>query len=225
MGIRIHKAMGWGLTEPQMQEHAAFDFNPDDVGEALWDHLWNIKDLTLPLDVSARFRYNNREELIFTRNLLNKEFKFDADVPTFESAEDLHKSVYTFGSQLGIEGEGTKLHLFAPCGVYAKKWFRFNDDLDYAECCLDDASTDPDPVGKDVMLDRIVEMRHNPYPYTNNLMDAEGNSVKWTTYGRNLRPELLPEPPLELVWWLTEYKVIKPGSWIHLRPYFARWWC
>lgn len=227
MGIRIHKCMGWGLTPAQLKEHAAFaskDADESEVAEELWDHLRSIKTLIPPI-TNHKLEYAGKEDFIFVKNLLNKNFKLeDKSEDLFDTAEDLYQSVYTFDTQLGIEDEGTKLHLFVPNGYYAKKWFRYNDDLDYNESCLDDASTPPDPFGQGPGSDLVAEMRHNPYPYTNNLMDAEGNSVLWTAFGRNLRPKLLPEPPLELIWWLTESGVLKPGAWIHLRPYFARYW-
>ena len=49
VGIRIHKAIGWGLTDQQMLEHNAFGCNdPDDMHEQLDQILSECKALSLP---------------------------------------------------------------------------------------------------------------------------------------------------------------------------------
>lgn len=214
MGTRIHKAIGWGLTGEQFAENIGFEIVDDDLEETLCDKLDAIKTLTVP-ERSVVKIFEEWRGFIAQPNLLAKNFYFDDSKPVdhIDSASDLYIPVANFD-------EPPTLHLFLPSAIHLHLHRRDNT-LDYVEATHDlllGAFVD-DPASF-----HTVELKQNPYPWNSQFMNAEtGEQVSDPYYGSK-KSNLVPQPPPEIRWWLTETGIIKPDAWKLLRPYYAMWW-
>ena len=229
MGIRIHKAIGWGLTDAQMLEHNAFGCtNPDDMHEQLDEVLSQTKELILPsahvdnIIPGWRGFFTETNLLSKVSTNINRVQHGFTPVDNERDASVLYRSVYTFSAP-----EGVKYHLFWPNAMYAKSMSRYNDTLDYQEATRDSQGQLMD----DPCADLIYAMPENPYPWENfwvmrdtleQYVNAAGRD--WTGLKTTDNANLMPMVPPEIRWYLTELKIIKPDAWVHIRPYYAKWW-
>lgn len=213
MGIRIHKAIGWGLTGEQFKENIGFEIEYDDLEETLYEKLNSITELVVP-ERSVKKIFEEWSGFITQPNLLAETFRFDEEPDKqVSSAHDLYQCVADYDRP-------TALHLFLPCAIYHRTWFRYDDTLDYIEATHDlrtgDFASDPAPF-------LCQELKRNPYVWDFAFMDPEtGEQV--ANNGLHTPKHLVPQPPAELRWWLTETGILKPHAWKLLRPYYARWW-
>jgi len=228
VGIRIHKAIGWGLTDQQMLEHNAFGCNdPDDMHEQLDQILSECKALSLPSahirDIVPDWDGFFTETNLLTKVPTNGSRAVHGFTPVNEvrSASELYIPVYTFSKP-----EGVKYHLFWPNAMYAESMSRYNDTIDYQEATRDEHGQVLDAPCADL----IYAMPQNPYPWENYWVQRD--TQKQYSGDRHIRTglkdsnnaNLIPMVPPEIRWYLTALKIIKPDAWIHIRPYYARWW-
>jgi hypothetical protein len=213
MGIRIHKMIGWGMPAKVFEENVGFEVEDDDFQESLWDKLDSIKELTMP-DKWVDKVFADWKGFVAEPDLLAKTFRLDPEKPCTEflrDASELCQGVSDYDEPVDV-------HLFLPSGLHYESLYRWDNTLDYVEC-THDLSTGK--FADDTAAYLLTELKQNPYPWNNDFMDEEGKQVQdtWRT-----KPGLVPRPPAELRWWLTETGVLREGAWKLLRPYYARWW-
>ncbi len=215
MGIRIHKAIGWGLTGEQFRENIGFEIVDDDLEETLSDKLHSIKTLTVPERSVAKI-FDEWRGFITEPNLLATEFSLDnpkRKPKTISDASSLHHAVSDYD-------QPTDVHLFLPSALYLNM-HRSDNTLDYVEGTHDlktgEFANDPTPY-------RFVELKQNPYPWGQQFMDPETGEQVREASRYDEKNSLAPQPPPEVRWWLTETGILKPGAWKLLRPYYALWW-
>lgn len=210
MGIRINTAIGWGIPAELFESNIAFEIGEDGLDESLYEKLSSITELVIP-DRSVQNILENWRGFIYEPNLLSKGSVNSVSKGVFPSAESLHIHVSDY------DGD-TKIHLFLPNGSYRNDFYRYDDTLDYTESRYELAT------GKllaDPCSDVLIELEHNPYPWTNDLMNAAGDPVSWDL---NNEEGIVQRPPAELRWWLTSTGILKEDAWKLLRPYYAKWW-
>ena len=211
MGIRINKAIGWGIPAELFESNIAFEIGEDGLDDSLYEKLSSITELVVP-DSSVQNILENWRGFIYEPNLLSKGSVNSVSKGFFPSAESLHIHVSDY------DGD-TKVHLFLPNGAYCDEFYRYDNSLDYTESRYD---LETGKLLDDPCSDVLIELAHNPYPWTNDLMDADGDPVSWDVYNRFLHH--VPRPPAELRWWLTSTGILKEDAWKLLRPYYAKWW-
>lgn len=214
MGIRIHKAIGWGLTGEQFAENVGFEIVGGDLNETLWNKLGKIKKLIVP-ERSVVKIFDEWRGFISQPNLLATEFSLDQPnkkPQTIADASDLHLSVSNYDEPIA-------LHLFLPSALHLGM-HRSDNTLDYIESTHDletgRFADDPAPF-------LTVELKQNPYPWNHQFMDPVTGEQVNDPFGEE-KDTLVPQPPPEVRWWLTETGILKPDAWKLLRPYYARWW-
>lgn len=222
MSIRLHRAMGWGMSANQFRELAGL--NADDSYDSVYEYLEKkfegvtAKRLTYKPDhvyEALKYREGDARFLpIFQRNLLAKEFepKENARVPVGH-ADELCTTIYI--------GDNLSHVLFYPNLYYKKKWHRTNDDIDYAFEVSTEVGCQDEPNLRDYV--KILKFGH--YPWTNSLMDKEGEPLKWDLYSNlNRRNDWLPAVPTEIRWYLTELEILDNKAVNELRPMAAQYW-
>ena len=209
MGIRIHKAVGWGLTDQQFRENLGFEIEDNDLFETLYDKLNSITELVVP-ERSVSKIFEDWRGFIAEPNLLATKFGKNK---TLQSANSLYQSISNYD-------EPADVHLFLPHGLRESAFFRYDDTLDYIEAThnLQTGEYADDPCEY-----LLTELAQNPYPWNSDFMDADGNIID-APFGKYDRTKIFPRPPAELRWWLTEMGILKQDAWKLLRPYYARWW-
>ena len=205
MSFRINKAIGWGIPAELFESNVAFEIGEDGLDDSLYEKLSSITELVVP-DRSVQNILENWRGFIYEPNILKK-----GDQGVFETAESLHIHVSDY------DGD-TKIHLFLPNGTYRDDFYRYDNSLDYTESRYD---LETGKLLDDPCSDVLIELAHNPYPWTNDLMDAAGDPVSWDLSNDE---GIVQRPPAELRWWLTHTGILKEDAWKLLRPYYARWW-
>jgi len=112
--------------------------------------------------------------------------------------------------------------IFFPDSHCASRWFRHDDDIDYA------LSNTEDGCG----TTKIEELSSGIFPYTG-YMDKNGNTVKegFMLNGMflsedGLKIPVVPSVPRALRWYLKELGVMTDQQITdHIRPMTAEWWC
>ena len=214
MGIRIHKAIGWGLTGEQFKENVGFEIVDDDLGETLSDKLSSIKTLSMPGRSVVKI-FDEWRGFIAEPNLLATEFVLDKPKrkpKVVRDASDLYLDVCDYDKP-------TAVHLFLPSALHLG-FYRYDNTLDYIEVTHDLTTGE---FADDPMSFHVVELKQNPYPWNHQFMDPETGEQVDSPFGDE-KDGLVPQPPPEVRWWLTESGIIKPDAWKLLRPYYARWW-
>ena len=204
MGMRIHKAIGWGMSNELFTQNIGFEPG-DDLYETFNEKLDSITSLSFPSSKVSDV-FPDWKGYVFQKNLLAKDFDETSFV---KNASDL--------SIIVMNPDKILMTLFLPSATYLKM-YRRDDTLDYIEN-THDLSTGrwADEPADNV----IVELKQNPYYWGNIWMTEDGQQViKTEPYA-----SYVPAPPFELRWWLTETGILKPDAWKHLRPYYAKWWC
>ncbi len=110
--------------------------------------------------------------------------------------------------------------LFFPSLSRRARWYRYDDDLDYAFEAWRGYPVEPSEP-------RFVRTfpRFGFHPWTNDLMLADGTPVPWTYPGEvEERPDWLPSVPSEIRWYLTALGILDDAGVNGLRPMLAQWW-
>lgn len=212
MGTRIHKAVGWGLTNEQFEENIGFEIVDGDLNETLWAKLHSIKELIVP-ERSVVKIFDEWRGVIVEPNLLAAEFRFAN--PSSKTSGDAHLLYIPVSNH----DDPISLHLFLPSAL-CLGLHRSDNTLDYIEETHDLTTGKYADNPSDFL---VVELKQNPYPWNSQFMDPETGEQKGSPYPDE-RASLVPQPPPEIRWWLTETGVLKPDAWKLLRPYYARWW-
>lgn len=230
MGIRIKRAIGWGMEWNAFEEACLFGGEAQETSEWLWETFQpkNVPALIVPEDVYKEIFYGEsrpRPPVIIERNLLARNFteggRVDAKLGT---ADDLYQSIDI--------GDGEQAHIcFFPNLNYAKDWCRRDNILDYQfeAWRREDGQEHLDPTPdrhRDIGARNFVKyLPYGHYPFTNYLMLEDGTPQEWDHFTRlQKRPDILPAVPSEIRWYLKELKVMDDAGVNKLRPILAQWW-
>lgn len=201
MSYRIKRAIGYGMTIKQLEEVSLIrkkDFHLTDEINEIFDN-WD-KPLEVPKE-----EYPN----CFFRDVLCASLKNKTD------PSSLFINVRTPDEVIGV--------LFMPDGYSKKEWYKFDGDIDYQFERWRNGTTRND-VGEP--RDFFTEIPYGHYPYTNDLMLADGTPEPWNSYTRiKDREDIFPRPPETIQYYLQEMKILDKKGVLKLRPYIAQWWC
>jgi len=109
----------------------------------------------------------------------------------------------------------------------ARRWYRWNDDIDYAEVAVDMIVTG------DSDLETSTLFHNSPlYPYLDWMNSKTGEKVSMDVpnfqmreiYGDKIAP-FVPEAVRVISDHLTERGVVEEKFWLKLRPMIVTWWC
>ncbi|MBO6507374.1 MAG: hypothetical protein JJ979_02625 [Roseibium sp.] len=216
MSVRLHRAIGYGVPWHRFEELTTLDCEAHET----WDKLNKVFETATDelLTVASEDRKNSwtgPNVPIIEKRLLAKNYT-DRDRKEAElgKAEDLVCVIDDSCETLGV--------IFFPNLYYRKRWYRYDDDLDYAfERWREgtDRSEHSDPR----QFVNYVDYGH--YPFTNSLMTEDGTPHEWLPFWElRERPDLLPAVPSEIRWYLKKLNVMDDAGVNQLRPVVAQWW-
>lgn len=217
MGYRIHRAIGWGIDFKKMQKHCLVDLNEED-GLYGFFNKFSDKDLTISKEESRVVWDTKNVYSILERRLLSKNFTSYGTIKAtgIGQASDLFEQIMNPDKTYGF--------VFFPSLYQKKKWFRYDDDMDYAFERW--RSKDVTRMNDDGPRDFIKYVAYGHYPWTNFLMDRVGNPVPWEPfYELQQKPEIVPQVPYEIRWYLKKMEILDDTGVNELRPVVAQWWC
>lgn len=230
MGIRIRRAMGWGMEWNAFEEATTLDCQTHETWDAVDEAMCKATDADLTMTMKERKEsWNTRGiTVVHDNRLLALDMTFDDEKPSMADgyrhrvepklavADDLWTTVWN--------GDDITHVIFWPNARTAKKWFRRDDDLDYAfEAQRDGYGGDP------AARDFVQFMKFNPYPYSNYIMEPDsGNPLEWVAFFELDREYektgWAPAPATELRWWLPKLSILDLAGVNKLRPMIAQWW-
>lgn len=236
MGIRIHRAIGWGLEWNRFEELTTLGCEAHETDDALRAAFDNARpeDLVVPMSIRDQAFYAGpgpRRSIMIDNNLLALDFEFD-DTET-EADEDGKERRKRIPPKLArpddlfttvSDPDNTQAVMFFPNASEAKRWYRFDDMLDYQFEALRDGR-DGDPTPREI----IEWPKFGHYPYSNHLMDPrDGSPLAWDVFWRldETYPDgWAPDVPSEIRWYLPKLGVLDDAGVNQLRPILAQWWC
>lgn len=216
MSYRIHRGMGWGMSIARFDELCQLPKDEDGVTESLHTAFTRLSDEDLTVDdkIYRALFYGDglKPYPILQKRLLATGYDtYGVDPSPAGRATDL----YTFVS---TPDETTDV-MFFPNLWYHSKWYRWDDDLDYAFERYRDDDNDGSP------RDFTKYVRFGHYPWQNSLMDCNGDPCEWQHYTLlNKRDDWLPAVPSEIRWYLTQHGIMDHAGVNELRPLVAQWW-
>lgn len=216
MGYRIHRAMGWGMPYIRFEELCLIK-DDDGSSEAVYSVLNKLTDGDLTVDdklYRALFYGNGLKPYpIHQKRLLATGYDtYGAEPSPTGHATDLYTTVSTPDETTDI--------IFFPNLWYRSKWYRWDDDLDYAFERTRDA--DEDKCGP---RDFTTYTNFGHYPWTNELMSENGDPLPWEHFTvLKRRSDWLPAVPSEIRWYLTQFGILDGNGVNQLRPVIAQWW-
>ena len=208
--------MGWGMPSKRFDELCLVR-DEDGSCEALDSVLSKLTDSDLTVDdklYRALFHGDGLKPYpILQKRLLATGYDDKGQEPSPAGrATDLYTLVSTPDETTDI--------IFFPNLWYRSKWYRWDDDLDYAfEQYRDDGNNDGYP------RDLTTYGSFGPHPWTNELSDLDGNPIKWENHTLLAkRTDWMPAVPTEMRWYLTQHGILLNDGVNQLRPVIAQWW-
>lgn len=197
MGMRIHTAIGWGMPISQFLKQIRAPGVPAEMEDGWFD----VFD----------------EAMQHTKGMRGPK---GLPLPITEPEE-------TVLGLMNFVGYDTYSDvIMAPDMTAAKRWFRRNDDIDYA---FHVGTRSPDDY--DVPEGRIEYMPYGFHPYANERMHADGSIAEPPpvddyrgSFDFPRDPGLLPGVPAPLRHWLTTSGLFERSGIALLRPVRAMWW-
>jgi hypothetical protein len=218
MGIRIHKAMGWGIRFDTFKKITLLkNFNYDSLYDVFDDLKSTGKDLIVPDEWNKkRAEEFGNWTYIIDKDLLNPQY--DKTLGPLQTSYDYQ--LFEMAGY-GDAKDKSRVVIFYPNRSYRNSWYRYDDALDYTFFQYPKGVKNPDPSPKDY----IRFMKFNPYPYTNNLMTKEGKYYPWKHFIElNELDDWAPCVPHEIIWYTTELGIFDEKGSLELRPVLAEWW-
>jgi hypothetical protein len=216
MSSRICRTIGWGMPWSDFLEWTGLK-SAEEAGDALHEIFETGDDarLTIPKeDITEHLRsLPSRGTIITERRLLATQFTQMGRVASpVGPATDLYTLVWN--------GDTVTTIVFFPNLSYREKWFRQDDDIDYAfERFRMDGDSDAEP--RTIL--RWTENGH--YPWTYDRMREDGTPVSQDE-ARFAEPplETVPAVPHEIRWYLRTLGIMDETAVNELRPVIAQWW-
>lgn len=231
MGIRIHRAMGYGMPITKLVELYKGPLDKSSKGDhAVTNGLYELFNNT-PKDHESFHVSAEAQKLSFN----NKE-NADKMATSAIMEKNLLSETYTEGGRKSVSREGSPSDLFSLIGyddytdiifypaLHSKKcWFRYDDDMDYAfEQWRGENLTRENNLG---IRDFVKYLPYGHYPYGNYIMTKEGRHHEWLHFSEmQKRPDLVPSIPTEIRWYLKKLGVFDDQDINQLRPALAQWW-
>lgn len=224
MSTRIHRAMGWGMPWDAFEEATILDCEAQDTSDRL-DQIFSAAtdaDLTVPEDVRKHSWNTRGVNVIVDPRLLALDMEFTDEVvdgkrvrvePELAKASDLYHQA--------INADRTLAVIFLPNATYAESWVRFDDDLDYAYEQYRNGDNEGEP------REIVQTMKFNPYPFSNFLMDKDGNPLEWEAYfllDETYPDGWFPAVPSEIRWYLKQLGIMDDAGINKLRPMLVQTW-
>ena len=206
MGIRLHRAIGWGLAYEDFFVHTQLRPDDDDVLEALHDTM-RFGDFRVPEHVRRTSSNDPRVMSITQSDLL--------DFPGFGSTtkrgggRDLYSVVMTPDEILGL--------LFYPQAWVGRDWCRSPNPIDHAFAAHQHEEPD--------FTSWMKRVEYGFYPYhlqrmTKYLEPADDDYIACSGC------VTIPAVPEEILWYLPDLGILSgPACRKLLRPHIAQWWC
>ncbi|NIH77378.1 hypothetical protein FHV99_004630 [Ochrobactrum sp. P20RRXII] len=230
MGIRIHRAMGWGMSIDKLALHYKGPLDAHSKGlHAVTNGLFSLFD-----DADVNSEAFNVPKEVCQHSFLNKANEDGMASCWISEPHILAKQSTDFG-RLPFEPDPAS-YLFDLIGYddytdivfypdlhTRSSWHRYNDDMDYyfEQWRGDDVSRDADPETRDF----VKYIPYNPCPYGNNLMNEAGGHEDWQMFTElRKRPDLVPAVHSSIRWYLTKLGVMDNEGVNQLRPVIAQWW-
>lgn len=226
MGMRLHKAIGYGMSHADFLKHLKLPFIPknDDLFSVIEEHLeqFTADKLVVPgiekQDGLAGPYY--AESNSFARYYLHKGILkgMNSNTPELKTAFDLY-----IGAN---DSEKYITHIFFPDADAAFRWQRYDDDIDYFEERWAGLKPKNDPrLFEPKIGNKVVYTSYGPYPYTNDIMALDGTPRSWEMFTKlQTDDNWAPRPPDHMRWWLTHTGVFDHEGVNVLRPVYAKWW-
>lgn len=209
MGIRINKAIGYGMP---WKEFTQFSPLSDQLRDSSFYEVFKDED-------GCKF---NEPFISDSDEFKTKYALHDKQFLSFKIAEEK-----TISDLIYMIGYDDPEHiLFMPSEYHIKKWYRYDDGIDYAERRWPNKDNLTRKYEGNGHLDEIKYLPYGHYPYTNNLMDTLGNHVKWTNFMDFYDKEdsIIPEPPSSIVYYTQKLGILNKAGVLRLKPMIATWW-
>lgn len=218
MGIKIHRATGYGMPWKTFQELAKFTTGTDancDFYELFTDKFEALTKEDLFMTKEERKLRPQHSPYSLEPHLLAESLTMGGRyTPEFGRAEDLY--------QLVMNPDYITDIIFFPNMMYANSWYRSDNTVDYMFECF----------GKDVDFHESPNftkyIRHGVYPYDKFLVDKDGQPLSYDDYCMDYQnPEsgIRGAIPHEIRWYLTKFGFLDNAGVNELRPVIAQWWC
>ena len=217
MGSRIHRAMGWGLPWDAFVAQQSLTRDASALNEELEARFTEAGDagLTVPHTVVSALMKRERPfpPLILEPRLLAESFtEFGRRDAVIGRADKL----YTIVSS----GDHDTAILFYPNLTYRARWYRYDNDIDYAFERYRGTS-EADAEARDITT--WTPFGH--HPWTNDRMLEDGSPVTWEPYeDLHAEPGRFPAVPSEIRWYLGALGILDEPGINALRPLLAQWW-
>lgn len=222
MGTHIERAMGWGMTWEAFQALTTLDMSDRKPYEdnKLYSTFNAATDEMLTVPKAERGWEAPGLAMVELRLLSQTFTDYGRREAKIGRAEELFSAV---GS------DDTTHVLFYPSLLQRQRWYRRNDDLDYAfeqaRHLFDESA--PDGLGEVRDPRNFVAFpKFGFYPWANDLMDKlTGEHVPWDHFTLlEQRTDWAPAVPKEIRWYLKKLNVMDDNGINQLRPMIAQWW-
>jgi hypothetical protein len=223
MGIRIKRSIGWGMPWNQFVELCNAP-DKSDASDWLYDEFGKLTDQDLTVDdaVHKALCYGDnvvQPPIIIQKRLLATKYdEFGKPPSPAGRAEDLFTLTWS--------GDDIEHIIFYPAIYRRKDWYRSDDDMDYAFEAVRGEQGEPAESEEGYGARNItVYRRYGHYPWSNYIMDHDGNPLPWDHYALlNKRDDWVPGIPSEIRWYLTQFDIMYNQGVNQLRPIVAQWW-
>ncbi|SCW95975.1 hypothetical protein [Ancylobacter rudongensis] len=224
MSYRIHRGIGYGMPWAKFNELTALPRDENGASESLYSVFGSATDeqLTVPDEHYKELFYGeSRRPVILEKRLLSETFTNGGrEKAEIVSGHQLFQIVST--------PDDTEHVMFFPNADYGRRWYRWDDMLDYQFEAYRDSVPEGDVVSRGDSCpprDFANYLPYGHYPFANDLMLADGTPVAWNHFTIVERhPEWLPAVPSEIRWYLQKLGVLTDAGVNELRPLLAQWW-
>lgn len=215
MGLKIHKATGYGMPWNTFQKVAAFNKSDKQIDfyETFKKKFDALTDEDLTMSKEERKTRLPHSPYALEPRLLAKNVtmggRYEADLGR---ADQLYQIVMTPDYVTDI--------IFFPNVLYGKAWHRSDDTVDYMFDVFGKDGDEPSNVTNYI--------RHGVYPYNKFLIDKDGNPISYEEYCLDyMEPgsDISCAVPHEICWYLTKFGFLDTADLKELRPVIAQWWC
>lgn len=220
MSLKLHRAIGYGMSWGRFQELSTLPLCGDDDDE-LWEVLLNkfhgfkTEDLALTKEERKEFGGGQHRPAIMVENLLQLGISIGRNGPPLE---------YGHGSDLFVfvqNPDYTTDVVFFPNLLWGKSWYRKQDYLDLVFEAFGRDSGDGSPRAF------TNYQRYGFYPYSQYVMTKDGQPVEdHYIIDGPLKEEHaeIGAIPGEIRWLMTKHGILTNEGVNELRPVIAQWW-